>query len=114
MILDSFIVQGSTTTIDALILLPNRCTQVDITNPAGVSSSVATITEDTLVTFTFGTATGEDITRITEDSDTRELEQNTDERILEDLTKLVSYTITLDYTYNNDTGQNTFNIMQII
>lgn len=111
---DNIILRGATTSADVTFVMPNRCTQIDITNPSGVTSSISTMTQDSIVTFSFSGASAEDITRITEAGDTRDLEQNTDNRILEDTTKIKSYIVSVDYIYNTGTETENLIIMQVI
>jgi hypothetical protein len=111
---DNIILKGTTTEADVTFVMPNRCKRIDITNPSGVTSSISTMTQDSIVTFSFAGATSQDITRISEGGDTRDLEQNTDERILEDTTKIKSYVVAVDYVYNTGTETENLIIMQVI
>lgn len=110
----NIILNGTQTTADVVFVLPNRATQIDITNPVGVTSSVATLTADGIVTFTFSSVSGEEVGRVAENGDIRELEQNTDTRIIEDSLTLFSNTISVEYTYPQTTETTTFNIVQIV
>jgi hypothetical protein len=108
------ILKGTQTTAEVVFVLPNRATQIDITNPSGVTSSTTTLTADEIVTFTFSSVSAEEVDRITESGDFRELEQNTDERIIEDSLTLFSNTISVEYTYPQTTETVTFSIVQIV
>jgi hypothetical protein len=111
---ENIILRGTQTTADVVFVLPNRATQIDITNPSGVTSSATTLTADGIVTFTFSSVSGEEIDRITEAGDDRELEQNTDTRIIEDSLTLFSSVVSVEYTYPQTTETTTFNIIQIV
>ena len=106
------ILNANQTTAKVLLNLPNNCLELNITNPTGVTSSTTTITQDTIITFTFSSVSAEILDRVTENDDDREIENNTDTRILEGQLTLFSKRIDLEYVYPQTTEENSFSIIQ--
>lgn len=111
---DDLILNANQTTAKVLFNLPNNCTELNITNPVGVTSSATTITSDSIITFTFSTVSAEILDRVTENDDNREIENNTDTRILEGQLTLFAQRIDLEYVYPQTTEENSFNIIQSV